>query len=373
MSTQKKFEKYEMLKDIVFKKLMEVFDKAPFRLINQIEKVLERNGLKNYENSQQLIKQLSYDYLVKKRRDESNLEKCANPSNWPEDKSPLDKKYLIDCLTAWTEKWEDLKCNDIEFRFLKNLDAPIVVLLKDSTGKITYKKFADEMKEYPQGLSEYINKSANRNPFDFGSSQYRCAYEWRIGFSPDVKTNIQLRNMIHKYLNQKVSSTESGEVCPIENENIFMSNSFVFLSAGELSPSMVPDKIFEMSVKKYILPLLNVIKPKYVFQCGSDAQYFTKLAISNLQKEEFIQGWSDPGENLDLGFNKLQKVHETMSEKKGLREILLHINWSHNQTTFFLPVTHPSRPRYYNNGRQDSHVVWGQFLVNAHNLHRDDF
>ena len=372
---------YKDLKKDIFKDVIE----DNFRVLNSIEKLLETKGYKDYENFNELAKQLSYDYLVQKRRDVTNedllVEKrgkkyeCKNPADFPEENSPLDKINLIDPLTAWTEDRDELECGNLKFNYLKNLDAEIMILCKDSTGKDTYKDCVEKLQPYPENLNNYINKVNDINPFDFDKNdpnkKYLNALDWRYGFSSDVKNNRILRNMIHDYLDESVSYTDNGNVDPKENKNIFMTNSFVFLSASQKTSSIVPNSLFEMSVKEYIVPLLDIIKPRCVIQGGEDAIYFSINAIYNLIKDKDNEELQTINKDYEYKYKKhkgnfsnmtnlLKITHKNMLEKNDSKEFLYDINWDNEKTTLFFPSFHPCMPKYYKkeDGSNDGHYVW---------------
>lgn len=367
---------YEELKMKVYNKLS--FDENNFLVFDKIKKILitSEETSETNENFIKLAKQLSYDYLVKKRREYQREDlkdgdyQCENPANFPEENSPLDKIKHIDCLTAWNEDWEILNCSNIAFQYLKNLNTNIMILLKDATGKNNYYEYAKKLQPYPKALSDYINKTDDENPFEFNrddpNKRYLNAQEWRYGIGVNVPTNLNLRDLCNKYLNQELSSTISGKIDPVKNENIFLTNSFVFLSAEDHSPSHVPDKLFEKSVNEFIVPLIDTIRPKCVIQGGLDSLISTHETINNLI-ENNIKLKEQNQNNMDIRkkvFSSLKKrlefVHSSLQNDKDLRQVLFHINWDKKNTTLFFPSYHPSMifRAQIKESDQKSYYVW---------------
>ena len=366
---------YENLKKDIFKDVIE----NNYRVLNSIEKLLETKGYKDYENFNELAKQLSYDYLVKKRREYKREDlkegeyQCENPANFPYEHSPFDKENHIDCLTAWTEDWDKISSNNIEFRYLKNLDAEFVILGKDSTGQITHKKDIEEFGELTEkqkeNIKKYINKEISENPFDADKANAIDVH--KLGFSPKgIKTNTNLRKSCKDYLSEDIGIVnEDGFIIPNENKNIFFTNSFVFLSAKDMSPSIIPDNIFRNSLEEFIIPLLDIIKPKAVIQGGSEAIVFSRDAIHAMIKED--EDLESINKNYEAIYKKhkhmnssleqlLNCTHNKMIKKIVPKEFLYHIQWNEETTTYFFPINHPSRPKYFYNSdcEKDGYYVW---------------
>jgi hypothetical protein len=363
---------YAQLKKEIFKKIKTNL------ILDEIDKELSEIILNVEEKSyQKLVKQLAYDFLVEKRRAYKNDDlikdkaECKNPANFPDENSPFDITRHIDCLTAWTEEWEDIECGEIKFKYLKNLDADIMILGKDSTGKSTHEKYIRELGEYnADEVRRYVNKETQTNPFSC-SSKKDILNEFRLGFSPKgVRTMTNLRKFSYQYLEEKICKAEKneGEIIPKKNKNIFLTNSFVFLSAGEISPSFVPDELFKKSVEEFIIPLLNIIKPKAVIQCGTEAIFFSRNSIhdlieNNKELKELNPKYEDNLKKHKSCFSSLGELlkttHKCMFDNKP-KNFLYHINWNSNATTHFFPVNHPSHPLYYYKTEQerDGHYVW---------------
>lgn len=358
---------YEFLKDNIFNELRRTSKYFIFE--NVKSKMLETLNIKDSNNPNfiKLAKQISYDYLVDKRRSVKNEDlivgkyKCKNPAHFPEINSVLDKLNHIDHLTSWTEDWIELKYENISFNYLKNLDSNILILCKDSTGQETYFEYSEPLRPYLPNVSSYINKKIEKNPYEKESSK-KIINDWRFGFSPDVKNNKMIRSWVHKYLeNERISESDYGNVEPISNENIFLTNSFVFLSASEISPSIVPETLFKKSIKEYIIPLLDIIKPKCVVQAGSDAIYYSKSVISDIVEEDkSFLNVNNIG-NINCSMTELLKeTHKKMKNNEEPSSFLFHLNWDTKKTTYFFPSTHPSRPLYFklDNKMNDGHYVW---------------
>ena len=368
---------YKDLKKEIFKDVIE----DNYRVLNIIEKLLEDKDYKYDENYPKLLKQLSYDFLVKKRREYKKEDlkdgeyQCENPANFPYEHSPFDKENHIDCLTAWTEDWENLKYKDIEFRYLKNLDAEFVILGKDSTGQITHKKdikkFGELTEKQKENIKKYINKDISENPFDDDKANEIDVY--KLGFSPKgIKTNTNLRKSCEDYLSENIGKVnKDGFIIPDKNKNIFFINSFVFLSAKDMSPSIIPDNIFRNSLEEFIIPLLNIIKPKAVIQGGTEAIVFSRDAINEMIKND--NKLKDFNKNFEEIYIKHKKMNESLEQllncthNKMIKEIepkefLYHIQWNKNEddTTYFYPINHPSRPKFFYNSdcKQDGYYVW---------------
>lgn len=345
---------YKELKD-------DLFDKVKHEkslVLDKFDELLKAKISPNFnENYTKLLKQLSYDFLVEKRREYENidLDGCKNPAKFPKDNSPFDKTNHIDCLTAWTEDWEDVTCNKIEFKYLKNLDANIVILGKDSSGQLEHKndieKFRKNHTINDKLIREYVNKKIDS--IDEKAVNFLNVY--RFGFSPNgVRTNNMLRTFCKKYLNEEISRTGSGVIEPKENKNIFFTNSFVFLSAGKRAHSYVPDKIFEKSTDEFIVPLLDIIKPKIVIQGGEYAVDFVNKSLSKICNNEpsIINKITNFGKSLE-------DIHKQMLENDlHPKSFLYNTDWNKKSPTYFIPVYHPSYVRYYNKNEQCGHLVW---------------
>ena len=373
---------YEELKKEVFNKVVEDEN----RVLKSIENILNSSKYKDDDNYEKLVKQLSYDYLVKKRREykrEDLLDgtyQCENPANFPFDKSPFDKVNHIDCLTAWIEDWEDISSNDIEFKYLKNLDAKFVILGKDSTGKNDHKQCVEKLiniKKYdPTEVEKFINKVTKINPLDniegIEVKDIEDMDIFRFGFSrKGVSTNTNLRTFCERYINEDIGKVTNGLIIPKENQNVFLINSFVFLSAENMSPSIVPDNVFKKSLEEFIIPLLDIIKPKSVIQGGTEAIIFSRNAIYKMiNKDDNLKNLNTDYETMYKKHKKvngsleqlLNCTHAKMTQESEAKEFLYHIQWNEKNVTYFYPVNHPSRPKYfydYNDKcQEDGHLVW---------------
>ncbi|MEA2020047.1 MAG: hypothetical protein U9N59_16585 [Campylobacterota bacterium] len=384
---------YEDLKKEIFQKI------KTNRVLNRVEELLGEKAFKNSHNYEKLLKQLSYDFLVYKRRNykqedlksESKDKKgkyyqCENPANFPEANNPFDKTKHIDCLTAWTEDWEKIECQDIKFDYLKNLDADIIILGKDSTGQESYKPEIEELKktiekltenkntdEIYEEVSKYINKEIDISPYE----NKDLLEVYRYGFSSkDVKTNTNLRWACSEYLKDNeienkysIGDIENGKIVPKENENIFLTNSFVFLSACKMSPSIIPDEIFKKSLNEFIVPLFEIIKPKTVIQGGTEAIVYSRDGVNDLIDncpvlKEINIGHKERYHNHKNISYPLQRLlnctHDKMSKMTNAKEFLYHIQWNKDEITYFYPINHPSRPKifYSCDSEEDGYYVW---------------
>ena len=338
-------------------------------LINNVRTFLEKKisnvQLREFDK---LVKQVAYDILVLKRREYDNdtLEPCANPAHYPEKNSPFDTREHIDCLSAWTQNYEFLELEGIKFKYLKNLDATYVIMGKDSTGKVTHLKSIEKLdnyENYKEKIRAYVNRESNENPFQDAKRAY-ILDEFRFGFSPKgVKTSTMLRKLTNAYLHEKISVTNEGAIIPIANENIFLINCFVFLSAEEKTSSFVPDHLFKMSVDEFILPLLEVIKPKIVIQGGMDAAIHSlEGTLRYIQKSDTLK-MLNPNfyiNHYDSYTAMLTALHTKLIDTTvDLKKVLSTIQWNENECTYFIPVNHPSRSQYYyKENKRQGHLVW---------------
>lgn len=353
---------FEALKITLFK---EIANDKTFLVLDKFDELLKtKTSFSSSDNYTKLLKQISYDYLVKKRRKYSNddLGKCKNPAKFPDEDSPFDKTNHIDCLTAWTEDWEDIKCGEMEFKYLKNLDADIVILGKDSSGQETHTEHIDKFKSESTINDHMIRKYVNKDKIladkiDERIKKYLDPY--RFGFSPlDVKTNIELTKYCCEYLNEIIGEIKDKVIEPKENKNIFLTNSFVFLSAAKKSSSSVPAKIFSKSADEFIVPLLDIIKPKVAIQCGLAAVSFVNKSIYKIYKSKYADEIYKKHSPKNLG-NILVDTHkEMLKDEFEPKDFLYHTDWNKKGLTYFLPVKHPAYPEYYMKNEQFGHLVW---------------
>lgn len=365
---------YSELKNKIFKKIEEIekddlYGKPLFLLLEKVEELVKCDCCEESKNFKELCKQLAYDYLVCKRRKYNGFtSECKNPSNFPIEKSPYDKENLVDCLTSWTEKRETLSCGDIEFNYLQNLDATYLILGKDSTGQLEHKKticLLEAEKICKEEIRKYVNKESDCNPMRKEDNIARLDL-FRYGFSPKgIKTNRILNQSCCRYLDEQLDTKEcENKITPNENPNIFLTNCFVFLSAKGMSPSFIPSEDFQLSVNNFIMPLIDIIKPKVVIQGAQSVMD----SINTFDKENFTI--LDSQKNYK-GYNELlDTIHSALeTNQDDKNSILCHIKWSANECTFFYPVNHPAKPMNYYKSQKNSptYKVWGIIKKNRNN------
>lgn len=383
--------------DLVCKihKEIQVIDKSQqkdFRVLAKITEYMNKNysNLINSKNFTKLIKQLSYDCLVKKRiaNKEVNDLGCGNEANIQ--KGIFDKTHHINCITSWTEDWDELECGHFTFEYLNNLDAKYLILLKDTTGVKSFEKHyvetfinQDNMTKKEEQVKDYINAKLHKNihainpagegEFNFQKKDSKgrikkysynkkeLLKELRYGFgTKGVPTNRNLTRLIESNLDiGNIGDFKNSEIIPIKNKDIFITNTFVFLSKKNLSPSVVPKEGFDLSVNQFIIPLLDIIRPKAVIMCGSHASYYPLKYIS-----ENMKSWNT--NNIDgylknyTSLTKLLKFHHKLMKEQKKHQIP-RIQWHDESYTYFFPVNHPAMPRYLypygKNGKREA-LVW---------------
>lgn len=322
-------------------------------------------------------KQNAYNKLINKRRSFiiDKEHECENTANFPYENNPFDKIHHIDFLTAWTEDWEICKDEEGSFKYLKNLDADIVIIGKDSTGKNQHLRDTEECKNLDKNLiADYINKTIDNIDIQLTEKQKTILETFRFGFSPEgVKTIKNLRTYCEYYLKEKISDDNEKKIIPKKNKNIFMINGFVFLSAEEKTHSKIPNKLFKTSIKEFIIPLLQIIKPKIVIQLGSDVignlndEMVEKIESSSELKEINLEFRNKRKElNFDNQKKYLTEIHEKMDKNsKNIDEIFLQINWDTNNKTYFIPSFHPSYVMRYKNDltNHTELLIWEKILT----------
>lgn len=345
-------------------------------LFEEVKAFIQKCVKSNVHNHlEKLAKQISYDILVLKRReyDNESLAPCANPASTPNENSPFDTVHHIDCLTAWTQDYEVLECEGIRFKYLKNLDAKYVIMGKDSTGVITHLESIKKLDDYENVEKEiraYVNREKNDNPFTDAKKAY-ILDEFRFGFSPkDVKTNTMMRNLCHNYLDEKISASNDGMIIPIANSNIFLINCFVFLSAVEKTHSVVSNKLFKMSVKEFILPLFEIIKPLAIIQGGGEA---TKYTLEGMRS--YVEQSTYPKPSFHMSpyepFTKnLNALHiQLAKEKVDFNSVLSNVKWNEAEQSYFFPVNHPSMIKcFYEGKKPQGYLVWSHIKKSVEKL-----
>lgn len=82
----------------------------------------------------------------------------------------------------------------------------------------------------------------------------KCHETNRLGYTPNVSTNIKLIQYLKKYLNLELSETYS-------------TNLFPFIKMGDMSAN-IPIKDMRQAAQDFTLPMIHIIKPKVVIALG---------------------------------------------------------------------------------------------------------
>ena len=100
--------------------------------------------------------------------------------------------------------------------------------------------------------------------------QGKCEETNRLGYTPNVGTNIKLKKLLEEYLSLTLKDT-------------YVTNLFPFIKMGGMS-SNIPIKDMRKSAKQFTLPMIEIIQPKIAIALGRKT--FNSLFDSCEDKQE---------------------------------------------------------------------------------------
>ena len=98
----------------------------------------------------------------------------------------------------------------------------------------------------------------------------RCQDTNRLGYTPSVKTNITLINLLKDYLSLGLQDT-------------YTTNLFPFIKMGGMSAN-IPIKDMRKAAGQFTLPMINIVKPKIAIALGRKT--FNSLSDACVEKKE---------------------------------------------------------------------------------------
>jgi len=98
----------------------------------------------------------------------------------------------------------------------------------------------------------------------------KCEETNRLGYTPEVKTNKKLINLLSEYFN-------------LELKHTYATNLFPFIKMGDMSAN-IPIKDMRKSAEQFTLPMIDIIKPKISIALGRKT--FDALSDACKDKQE---------------------------------------------------------------------------------------